>query len=116
MALLARLGRHREALDALARLLPSGVQTSGFAPTMIELARLSGDYDRLMEACRERNDLLSYTAGLVERAAKASVSLAQAAIDLGIWLAFIAGPPVLMAVLIFIAVRLVVRKRVPRSS
>lgn len=69
VALLARLGRHGEALDALLRLVPPGVQTSGFAPTMMELARLSGDYDRLMQACQERNDLLSYTAGLVERSA-----------------------------------------------
>ena len=67
VTLLARLGRHREALDALARLAPPGSQLSGFAPTMLELARTAGAFDRLMEICQERGDLLGFTAGLVEK-------------------------------------------------
>jgi hypothetical protein len=67
VTLLARLRRFGEALEALATLVPAGVPTSGFAPTMLELARLSGDYDRLMAACRERGDVLGFAAGLVER-------------------------------------------------
>ena len=65
VTLLARLGRHGEALEALITLVPPGAQTSGFAPTMMELTRLSGGYDRYMQACRDRGDLLGFTAALV---------------------------------------------------
>ena len=47
--------------------MPPGVRTSGFAPSLLELSREAGNYDRLMEACRQRGDLVGYTAGLVER-------------------------------------------------
>lgn len=66
IALLSRLGRNREALEAAVKLLPPGARPAGFAPTMMELARLSGDYQCLMEACQERGDLVGFTAGLVE--------------------------------------------------
>ena len=78
VALLSRLGRYREALDALAALVPAGTQTSGFAPTMIELARLAGDYERLMEICESRGDLLGFTAGLVENQLQTSGKSAAA--------------------------------------
>jgi hypothetical protein len=71
VALLARLGRHREALDALHELIPSGTRTTGFAPSLAELASSSGDYQRMAALCRERGDLLGFVAGLVEGAGKA---------------------------------------------
>ncbi len=67
--LLARLKRYAEAIEAVIELLPPGTRTSGFAPSLLELSRLSGNYDRLMEECRKRGDLVGYAAGLVERSA-----------------------------------------------
>ncbi len=70
VALLARLGRYDEAIEATIAGIPLGVRTSGFAPGLLELSRLAGSYERMMEVCRQRGDLVSYTAGLVERASK----------------------------------------------
>jgi hypothetical protein len=64
--LLARLGRHADAIRAAAVLLPPGTRTAGFAPTLLELARTSGDYESLKEVSRERGDLVGFAAGLVE--------------------------------------------------
>jgi hypothetical protein len=68
VVLLMRLGRMREALDEHIRLMPAGVRTTGFAPTVLELARLAGGYDQLLTVCRERGDLLGYAAGLLSKA------------------------------------------------
>jgi hypothetical protein len=66
VALLSRLGRHREAFAAAAELIPPGTQTTGFAPTLLELARAGGDYQALLDLCRQREDVLTYAAGLAE--------------------------------------------------
>jgi hypothetical protein len=66
VALLARLGRHREAIDALHELIPTGTRLTGFAPSMSELAQASGEYQRMAAICRDRGDLLGYAAGLVQ--------------------------------------------------
>ncbi|MBI1904157.1 MAG: hypothetical protein HYS13_23935 [Planctomycetia bacterium] len=66
VALLAQVGRHAEA-QAAAETMPAGVAPLGFAPHMLELARSSGDYDRLLKFTRGREDLLGFTAGLVEK-------------------------------------------------
>jgi hypothetical protein len=71
VALLNRLGRHRDALEASAALIPPNVPVAGFAPTPSELARLSGDFARHREICRSRGDLLGYTAALMEERAAA---------------------------------------------
>ena len=68
VALLARLQRYDDALRAAIELFPAGVRTSGFAPNLLELARLAGDFEPLMELCRQRGDLVSFTAGLLEQA------------------------------------------------
>jgi hypothetical protein len=67
IALLARLKRYAEAIEAAVTLVPAGARTSGFAPSLFELSRLAGNYDRLMAVCRERGDVVGYAAGLVER-------------------------------------------------
>jgi hypothetical protein len=69
VALLARLGRHREAIDALHELIPVGTRLAGFAPSMGELALASGEYQRMAAICRDRGDLLGYAAGLLQGAA-----------------------------------------------
>ena len=67
VALLARLKRYDEAIAATIELIPPGARTSGFAPNLLELSRLAGDYEPLMNVCRQRGDLVSFTAGLMER-------------------------------------------------
>jgi len=64
--LLTRLGRYREAIDTWAELIPAGTPTTGFAPSLVEMASASGEFRKLIEVCRERDDLLGFTAGLVE--------------------------------------------------
>jgi hypothetical protein len=71
VALLARLERYDEAVGAAIELLPAGVRTSGFAPNLLELSRLAGNYGPLLEVCRQRGDLVSFTAGLIEERQKA---------------------------------------------
>lgn len=71
VSLLARLGRHSEAFEACATLLPPDARPSGFAPSLLELARLSGSYGRLREVSRERGDLVGFTMGLVEEKLRA---------------------------------------------
>jgi hypothetical protein len=67
LILLTRLGRHAEALDELARLVPHDVALSRYAPSMLELARLSGAWDKYLQIAQARNDLVAYAAGLAER-------------------------------------------------
>jgi hypothetical protein len=67
IALLNRLKRYDDAIRATIELVPPGVRTSGLAPNLLELSRLAGDYGPLMAACRQRGDLVSFTAGLLER-------------------------------------------------
>lgn len=66
VALLHRVGRDAEAFEAAAEMLPPGSRTAGFAPSLLELSRLSGQYGRLMEVTRQHGDLVGFTLGLVE--------------------------------------------------
>ncbi len=66
VALLSRLGRDQEALEAASKLLPADARLTGFAPSLVELASRTGNYAGLMEACEKRNDVLGFAAGLVE--------------------------------------------------
>lgn len=68
--LLARLGRHREAIDAAIKHSPKGVQPLGQAPSLLELAEKAGDYKPVLAACRERGDILGFAAALVESTRK----------------------------------------------
>jgi hypothetical protein len=65
VALLARLGRTAEAIDASARLLPTGTRTTGFAPSLLELSRTSGDYAVLRETSRQRGEVLPFAVALI---------------------------------------------------
>ena len=68
LILLQRTGRHADALAAFAELVPQGRELSPHAPTLLELAAASGDWDRYEAICREREDLIGYAAGVVARA------------------------------------------------
>ncbi len=67
--LLARVGRHRQAIDAAVKLSPKGVQPIGQAPSLLELAEKAGDFSPVLNYCREKGDLLGFTAALVQGAA-----------------------------------------------
>jgi hypothetical protein len=71
VGLLSRLGRIDEAFAAAAQYL-ADARTSGFAPSLLELAQRSGNYERLLEISRHRGDLLGFTMALAERTGKSS--------------------------------------------
>ncbi|HET6883188.1 MAG TPA: hypothetical protein VFI31_23665 [Pirellulales bacterium] len=66
VALLTRLGRIDEAFEAAAQYL-ANARTAGFAPSLLDLAQRSANYDRLLEISRQRGDLLGFTMALAER-------------------------------------------------
>ena len=66
IVLLARLGRLDEAIEATITMIPQGVHTTGFAPSLLELSRSAGDYSKMLAACRDRGDLVAFAAALSE--------------------------------------------------
>lgn len=67
LVLLLRLNRPDEALAAYSELVTKDRELSTHAPTLLELARASDDWDRYEAICRERDDLLGFAAGLLAR-------------------------------------------------
>ena len=67
VALLDRLARYGDAVRARAQLLPPDIQTTGFAPTLVELSRRAGNYEFLLGQCQQRDDLLGYAIGQLHR-------------------------------------------------
>jgi len=65
--LLARTGRHREALAEAIRLSPQSAHPVGIAPSLLELAEKAGDYSAFLDYCQKRGDVLGYAAGLVQK-------------------------------------------------
>lgn len=68
--LLARVGRPAVAMDEAMRLNPEGLPLQGLAPTLLELAQQSGQYDRVREHCRQQGDVLGFVAALVKATRK----------------------------------------------
>jgi hypothetical protein len=65
--LLARLERYHEAIDASQQYLRD-VEASRLAcPTVFQLCQAAGDFTRLKELAQEREDLLSFAAGLLQQ-------------------------------------------------
>jgi len=64
--LLSRLGRHDAALAAAMQFGLGSIQSLGNAPPLVELAHRSGDYSAILAHCRQKEDLLGFTAALVE--------------------------------------------------
>jgi len=64
--LLTRVGRHEAALQEFAKRLPPDARLMGIAPSMLELSQRLGSFDTMRELCAERNDLLGYTAALIQ--------------------------------------------------
>ncbi|MDG2382864.1 MAG: hypothetical protein P8N76_14440 [Pirellulaceae bacterium] len=70
--LLARLEKWPTAIEETVRLLPESVQTTGLAPSLLDLSEACQNYDHLRQACRERDDLLGYTIGLLNAKSKSN--------------------------------------------
>lgn len=70
--LLARLGRYDEAIDAAIQLTPKDANTTGWGPSLLELAGKAGNYEKVINYCRDKDDLLGYTAAVVQSASKAN--------------------------------------------
>lgn len=66
--LLSRLNRHGEALVAAMQFGLGSIQPLGAAPSLVELARRSGDYAAVLAHCREKQDLLGFAATLAQSA------------------------------------------------
>jgi hypothetical protein len=66
--LLTRLGRHDEALAAAVKFGVGSIQPLGNAPPLVELARKAGDFGPVLAHCRQKEDLLGFTAALAQSA------------------------------------------------
>jgi len=64
--LLARCGRAAEAWRESIRLLPAGMQTTGLAPSLLELADSGRLYEPLRELARTRQDRLTFALSLAQ--------------------------------------------------
>jgi hypothetical protein len=63
--LLADCGKLEEALDTSLSMLPPGTHTRGAAPSLLELSRQAGNYEKVTHLCRERGDLLGFATALL---------------------------------------------------
>jgi hypothetical protein len=63
--LLARLGRYQDAISAAIELTPAQTPSYGIAPSLLELCELAGDYEPLVQYCREHENLLGFATGLL---------------------------------------------------
>lgn len=67
LILLERVGRTDVALDEYARLVPDNYSLSPYAPTLVQLAKLSNRWDRYLEICEQRADLVGFAAGQLSK-------------------------------------------------
>lgn len=64
--LLSRVGRHAAAIAEFAKRLPPDSRLMGIAPSMLELSQRLGNYETMRQLCAQRDDVLGYTAALVQ--------------------------------------------------
>lgn len=68
--LLARCGRHEEALQVFKNRMPSDARFIGIAPTLFELSQRVGSYEQMEEICRQRQDLLGFASAVLQADSK----------------------------------------------
>lgn len=68
--LYARLGRFAEAMERHMALLARDLQPQGVAPSLLELAGASENYDKLLDYTRDCGDLLGFAAAAIEKQRK----------------------------------------------
>jgi hypothetical protein len=64
--LLTRVGRAGEAMQFLIKKMPRGMRPFGIAPSLIELAQQSDQFEPMMNHARERGDLVGFAAALLQ--------------------------------------------------
>jgi hypothetical protein len=67
LILLTRVGRSGDALAAYAELVDKGRELSPHAPTLLELAVASGNWELYDQICQDRDDMIAYAAGVLAR-------------------------------------------------
>ncbi|NOY41414.1 MAG: hypothetical protein GXP26_06210 [Planctomycetes bacterium] len=67
LILLERVGRADVALNEYARLVPDNYALSPYAPTLAQLAKISSCWDRYLEICEQRADLVGFAAGQLSK-------------------------------------------------
>ena len=67
LILLERIGCPDQALEEYAKLVPSDCLLSPYAPTLLHLAEASNCWDRYLEICQLRDDVVGFAAGQVGR-------------------------------------------------
>jgi len=67
LILLERTGRAERALDEYASLVPANSSLSPYAPTLLQLAQVSGRWDRYLEICQARHDVVGFVAGQISQ-------------------------------------------------
>ncbi len=63
--LLAKMGKHREAIEAHIDMTPPNARPAGQAPSLLELAEGADDFTQFLDYCRKHDDLLGYATGLL---------------------------------------------------
>jgi mannitol/fructose-specific phosphotransferase system IIA component (Ntr-type) len=64
--LLSRCGRNEEALAAFAKRIPSDARTMGISPTLLQMSSRLGKFEAMQEICKKREDILGFTAALLQ--------------------------------------------------
>jgi hypothetical protein len=64
--LLVRLGRHAEAIETSLQFFPASSANPLSCPSATQLCQMAGDYQQLRNLARERGDLLSFSAAVIQ--------------------------------------------------
>ncbi len=72
--LLTRVGRPGEAMQFLIKRMPRGMRPFGIAPSLIELAESSGQYELMLNHAEERRDLVGFAAALLQSKTSKKIS------------------------------------------
>jgi hypothetical protein len=68
--LLTRVGRPAEAMQFLIKKMPRGMRPFGIAPSLIELAEASHDFQPMLTHARERGDVIGFAAAMLQSVTK----------------------------------------------
>lgn len=64
--LLTRVGRPNDAMVFLIKRMPRGMRPFGIAPSLIDLADASGNFDLMMEHAKQRLDVVGFSAAILQ--------------------------------------------------
>jgi len=76
--LLTRVGKPAEAMQFLIKRMPRGMRPFGIAPSLLELAVASNDFQPMLSLAKERGDLVGYAAALLQSVTVSNNSLRAA--------------------------------------